>query len=513
MDTSTNSSSADALRLWLERSGTHTFLDIEILLQVSTTPCQSKQQSSSAVVPHAFTFVSMPPPAIVSGGVVVSSISHTPGFVPPSPSVIVPHHPHVHTHSAHSAAYVYPSQVGVVQSPTTPVNSTRSSGHWAHIAMYYLVEHIARWKRFVFRFDKPFPSLQALKGIIGDAPMLEEFEVTGGDNPYHSREDIHWTWLPSCETGSFPNLNSLHIENMPFKWSSRMLNNCFLRSLTLHSNNDYQLSVDRLLLIIGHNSSTLRELSLNFSTLHNNVLPLMPVTLPQLTDLTLGGHFQMHLILDNIIVPSLAALTLDMEPRDGLEDMISSLLARSVSPPLNLLSLSYSSAPYYIGNTLTTTFLNELDVTTLQISQTIVEPLLVALSAPDEDNNDQWICPHLNTLCLRSCHTSHQTDLVQKLVQMVDARNPLVPGHTGASGPSSVPTASSFGFVATQGSTSSTMSPTSSGVPARLKCLVLYDLGGIGDDVLEWLRSRVDEVTCTELPYIPSPRTPPYAYL
>ena len=39
--------------------------------------------------------------------------------------------------------------------------------HWGHIAFFYLVEQMHRWERFVFRFDKQFASLSALKGING----------------------------------------------------------------------------------------------------------------------------------------------------------------------------------------------------------------------------------------------------------------------------------------------------------------------------------------------------------
>ena len=49
-------------------------------------------------------------------------------------------------------------------------NRTRSSTHsthWGYIAFFYLVEQMHRWERFVFRFDKQFPSIQALKSISG----------------------------------------------------------------------------------------------------------------------------------------------------------------------------------------------------------------------------------------------------------------------------------------------------------------------------------------------------------
>ena len=39
--------------------------------------------------------------------------------------------------------------------------------HWGYIALYYLVEHMRRWRRFVFRFERPFVSMAALKSIVG----------------------------------------------------------------------------------------------------------------------------------------------------------------------------------------------------------------------------------------------------------------------------------------------------------------------------------------------------------
>lgn len=39
--------------------------------------------------------------------------------------------------------------------------------HWGHIAFYYLVEQMHRWERFIFRFDKQFASISALKSVEG----------------------------------------------------------------------------------------------------------------------------------------------------------------------------------------------------------------------------------------------------------------------------------------------------------------------------------------------------------
>lgn len=52
--------------------------------------------------------------------------------------------------------------------------------HWGHIAIFYLVEQMHRWERFIFRFDKQFSSFIALKSISGSLlPILR------GDAPFH----------------------------------------------------------------------------------------------------------------------------------------------------------------------------------------------------------------------------------------------------------------------------------------------------------------------------------------
>jgi len=55
---------------------------------------------------------------------------------------------------------------------------SKVSMHWGHIAFFYLVEQMHRWERFVFRFDKQFTSMGALKSITGMFSALNsEFSV------------------------------------------------------------------------------------------------------------------------------------------------------------------------------------------------------------------------------------------------------------------------------------------------------------------------------------------------
>lgn len=52
--------------------------------------------------------------------------------------------------------------------PDRSINAiSRSNMHWGHVAFFYLVEQMHRWERFVFRFDKQFTSISALKSITG----------------------------------------------------------------------------------------------------------------------------------------------------------------------------------------------------------------------------------------------------------------------------------------------------------------------------------------------------------
>lgn len=70
-----------------------------------------------------------------------------------------------------------PPLVGSERSRDNAAQSSRTrssthSTHWGYIAFFYLVEQMHRWERFVFRFDKQFPSIQALKSVIGMYSIL-----------------------------------------------------------------------------------------------------------------------------------------------------------------------------------------------------------------------------------------------------------------------------------------------------------------------------------------------------
>lgn len=197
--------------------------------------------------------------------------------------------------------------------------------------------------------------------------------------------------------------------------------------------------------------------------------------MPELKELSLGGHHLMTLLLESINVPVIDSLTLDIEAREPIEDLISNLLTRSNNPPLTHLAVAYgnnASASFYyasMGAIASWAFLSDLNsLESLQVGGTHFEPLLTALGAPDEEQTT-WLCPNLTSVSMRQCH-SH-TEGVGKLVQMVEARNP---------GPSVSPI-------------------TVNGVsPTKLRQLELYDCASLGHDVIEWLQGRVEDVMFTE---------------
>jgi len=118
------------------------------------------------------------------------------------------------------------------------------------------------------------------------------------------------------------------------------------------------------------------------------------------------------------------------------------------------------------------TFLADLNsLESLHVGGTPFEPLLTALGAPDEDQT-AWFCPNLTSVGMKNCHV--HSEGVAKLVQMVEARNPEA----------------------------STATVTVNGVsPKKLKQLELHDCANLGQDVIEWLKARIDDVEYTEPPY------------
>ncbi|OCH93352.1 hypothetical protein OBBRIDRAFT_749790 [Obba rivulosa] len=489
-------SSAETIRLWLERSGSNVPLDIEIFLRYSASPStgvssKSRRRTSymtSQLLGDALdaatgttTPVVQIAPAGLGGGANhavtlvqvpqhhnthVAPIIHTANAIAATANGLM------HTLSAHAPDDVFGMPPLIPSDRSSHNSKTRKAMHWGHITFYYLVEQMHRWERFVFRFDKQFSSYAALGAIEGDAPLLREFEVSCAEASFYP----NWKWLPSAPPHAHDtsSLRSLTLQYVPFKWTSSIFHN--LRSLNLRCLPNVHLAIDRILHIISQ-SPQLEELSLSFVSPGQPVLPLTSTTCPDLRAFTIAGHYHLTALVDALVLPALETLVFDIDTRDPVEDTIAALLARSGTPPLTRLSLAYGlhNSGFFFGAAGVTSwqFLSELDqLEALQVGSTPFEPLVVALSAPAEDaQQDRWLCPNLVSLAVRACHT--RGDAVARLVQMVEARNPDL-ANGGA--PLIV------GGVA----------------PARLRQLEVHECSQLGPDVVNWLKTRVDEVVCSD---------------
>ncbi|KIJ51070.1 hypothetical protein M422DRAFT_159102 [Sphaerobolus stellatus SS14] len=466
----TQDSSADTIRLWLERSGLSCPLDIEITLQVA--PPQSKENKTRRG--RASSYPGLPSP-------------------PMSWAAVPVHHGQMNIGTAGGGIVHYiPSSVfpPLVLSPSPPnsqastpgpsTQAARSVTHWGHIAMFYLTQQMERWERFVFKFDKTFGSMSALRSITGNAPLLKHFEIgcqeTGG---YYF--DSSWAWMPT-QSPEVPSLQSISICNMPFKWSSSMFTTSSLKELTLRALPISTLNLDRIQHILTCNAQTLTTVSLSFPSAQAPILPLNPFTLPSLSSLSLSGHHLLAALLDHITAPALEnlALRLDMSRNhEPLEETLSNLLTRSGRPPVTSLNITHGPSSLFYGTPngmngplAPWSFLAEIPtLSRITMSQTAIEPLLELLAGPDEDLN-AWLCPELTSLTFISCHQHNEG--VVKLVNLIEARNPSNP-HANAG----------LGLGLTGG-------------VKRITHLDLRDTISVGMDVLSWLQSRVENVSVVE---------------
>jgi len=146
------SATADTIRLWLERSGDKVPLDIEIYLRVTGLSNEGSSNRTRPVSPTPWLQPPSPPPHYViphpPGTAILLPPAHTPIIVPQSPS--------------HHDSWGSPPPPSSRNTPQAQRNA-----HWGHIAIFYLIEQMHRWERFVFRFDRQFPSMSALKSIAG----------------------------------------------------------------------------------------------------------------------------------------------------------------------------------------------------------------------------------------------------------------------------------------------------------------------------------------------------------
>lgn len=509
----TPQSSPDTVRLWLERSGSTVPLDIEIFLHthshhaVRDTPSMHRRAptvtlsaASAWEAPWWENDLPGTPPAAADAAAngPAATYIHIPANGPPHfiPIAAVPNSPPLQHHHVHAGPAPIYHEVVPISSWRQLSHTSRSSGvqHWGYIAFYYLMQQMHRWERFVFRFDRQFPSINALKSMVGehhflfisgisglivsrlgDAPLLREFEVSGAEPALLN----DWSWLPCAKTihNNLEHLSSLTLQYVPFKWSSPIFQN--LQTLNLRTLPANTLALDRILYILSMNTQ-LVNLSLHITSANPAVLPLTPTTLEHVKSFAIGGHFLLAGLVDVLTLPAVDTLSIDIEARDPIEETLTNLLIRSSHPPVARLSISYglhtaaAGIYYHAGSAVTAwNFLGEMDaLRTLQVGGAPFEPLVAILGTPEDDGQDQWYCPNLVALSMKACRPSH-SDGVAKLVQMVEARNP-----DPASG--AVP-------VSAGGIT-----------PVKLRHLELYDCTPLGLDVIRWLNGRITDVVCTE---------------
>ena len=179
----TPNSSPDTVRLWLERSGRSVPLDIEIFLRTQShlreTPIIRRRSSSVTLSPGSgwdwidsdLSDTTPGPPGTpgLGGG---PAFIHIPAHGPPHflPITTIPNSPPIHHHHVHAGpAPIYHEALPVSSWHHVCQHSRNATTtHWGYIAFFYLMQQMHRWERFVFRFDRHFSSINALKVMSGE---------------------------------------------------------------------------------------------------------------------------------------------------------------------------------------------------------------------------------------------------------------------------------------------------------------------------------------------------------
>lgn len=271
--------SADVVRLWLERAGSSP-LDVEIFIE-----------SENAQTPS------------------------------PSHNLWIPFH----------GGWVAAHQA--IPGP----NADPTSMHWAHIVTFYLVARIAQWRRFVLRFDRHFPSMDALQSISGDAPLLEEFEMCTADTAYFPTD---WRPFMPCSVGhlNLPRLRSVNLHHIAFGLMSPLLVKSpshdeqvtSLTSITLRALPGTIVPLNQVIALVMSNP-LLESLVLYFPSLQPPVLPLSsyaPITLSELRTLALGGRAILTHLVDKLVTPCLRHFAWDIDTRSPERTTVRHVLER-----------------------------------------------------------------------------------------------------------------------------------------------------------------------------------------
>ncbi|KAE9406138.1 hypothetical protein BT96DRAFT_915633 [Gymnopus androsaceus JB14] len=240
---------------------------------------------------------------------------------------------------------------------------------WGHVATFYLKQQMPRWKRFVFRYDRVFSSLSAFKGITGNAPKLEEFEISSIEPSLINFND--WQWIPNASNISLPVLQKVSLTNTAVCLNSSLLSSQPLH--TIHISSPSTLQVGSLMHTLAKHASTLRTLSLHLTSLTPPVVPAStlpftstsPLCLLLLQELSLSGHSLLTQLAIAIATPALEELNVDIDlgrggvfhntnmaanpfggpqPLSYIEDIVIDLLNRGTPAPadrLKALSIAF----------------------------------------------------------------------------------------------------------------------------------------------------------------------------
>ena len=285
-----------------------------------------------------------------------------------------------------------------------------------------MCNHIAGWPPFL-RWWVKYYNTDPLSLHIGPAPHLEYLSIRGRPTTWLER----WDWFarqPEGRTNSVEKLSKVQLVDVPFLPSSNTFTN--LSSLKLgHSNAGIKISIDDLFLIISANPN-LECLHFIFPLLHEPVLPVDPLTLPNLKSLALEGTSGLLEIMEFLTAPNVeyVAVVVIPDADDDVYRAFEDFAVRSSWPPINHLVLDGPLLSASIA------FLKELPVlVTLSCGGLELDAVFTALNGPIETPG-LLPCPDLTSITLVSCQPPQYADIFPSLlhtfVRMRTDKSPLV---------------------------------------------------------------------------------------
>ena len=198
--------------------------------------------------------------------------------------------------------------------------------------------------------------------------------------------------------------------DVPFLPSSNTFTNLTVLLLG-HSNMGIELSVDDLFTVISANPN-LERLWFIFPLLHEPVLPVPPLKLPNLKSLTLNGTSVLLEILGSLTATNVeyVAVVLSPDADDDVYEAFEDFAERSSWPPINHLSLD--------GPILTASvaFVKELPaLASLTCGGLVLDAVFTTLEGPI-DTSGFLPCPNLMSITLVSCQPPQEADMFAPLL-------------------------------------------------------------------------------------------------